>query len=87
MARWWCNHIQHIRDYTSKKHYSSHTLIELDLYNTTETSQLLYDLFVSTRTTTRNANNNNVRDKDYHSCWGHKNKNPTKRKDKNKNKG
>ncbi|OEU23383.1 hypothetical protein FRACYDRAFT_233555 [Fragilariopsis cylindrus CCMP1102] len=66
MARWWCNHIQHIRDYTSSNHYSSHILIELDLYNTTETSQLLYDLFVSPR----NVNNNN---KDYHSCWGHKN--------------
>ena len=84
MARWWCNHIQHIRDYTSKKHYSSHTLIELDLYNTTETSQLLYDLFVSPSNVNNNDNKSN---KDYHSCWGHKNKNPTKRKDKNKNKG
>jgi hypothetical protein len=46
IARWWCGHIKHIREYV--KLYTNHTLIELDLYNTKETSNALYDIFQST---------------------------------------
>jgi hypothetical protein len=63
MARWWCNHVQHIREYTSQKYggYTSHTLIELDLYNTNETSQLLYDLFVNNNNRATPPPQNNVK--------------------------
>jgi hypothetical protein len=50
IARWWCGHIKHIREYV--KLYTNHTLIELDLYNTKETSKVLYDIFHSSSSTT-----------------------------------
>lgn len=43
LAKWWCGHALHIREYV--KEYPSHSLIELDLYDTNGTSSLLYDLF------------------------------------------
>jgi len=42
MAKWWCGHVLHIREYV--KEYSSHALIELDLYDSNGTASLLYDL-------------------------------------------
>ena len=89
IARWWCGHIKHIREYV--KLYTTHTLIELDLYNTKETSNVLYDIFQSSSSTT--SQNNNDKDhityKDVNndgttidlkisknkSCWGHTNVN------------
>ena len=59
IARWWCGHIKHIREYV--KLYTTHTLIELDLYNTKETSNVLYDIFQSSSSTTSQNNN----DKDH----------------------
>merc|ERR1711957_981408 len=43
LAKWWCGHVLHIREYV--KEYPSHSLIELDLYDTNETESLLYHLF------------------------------------------
>jgi hypothetical protein len=45
LRRWWCGHVQHIREYV--KEYPSHRLIELDLYNNEETSSILSDIFQS----------------------------------------
>lgn len=42
VAKWWCGHVLHIREYV--KEYPSHSLIELDLYDTSGTESLLYDL-------------------------------------------
>jgi Sulfotransferase domain len=44
LRRWWCGHVQHIREYVQE--YPSHRLIELDLYNE-ETSSILADIFQS----------------------------------------
>jgi len=42
MAKWWCGHVLHIREYV--KEYPSHALIELDLYDMEGSISLLYDL-------------------------------------------
>ena len=42
VAKWWCGHVLHIREYVQE--YPSHSLIELDLYDTNGTERLLYDL-------------------------------------------
>jgi len=70
LARWWCGHVKHIREYTTL-YYPSHTFIELDLYNTTETSQLVYDLFVAGSS---QEEENPIDDIKKRSCWGHQNK-------------
>ena len=43
LAKWWCGHVLHLREYV--REYPSHVLIELDLYNSTESESVLYDLF------------------------------------------
>jgi hypothetical protein len=43
LLRWWCGHIQHIREFV--REFPSHRLVELDLLNSDETSSLLADLF------------------------------------------
>jgi hypothetical protein len=43
LAKWWCGHVLHIRDYVQE--YPSHALIELDLYDSNGTASILYDLF------------------------------------------
>jgi hypothetical protein len=43
MAKWWCGHVLHLREYV--KEYPSHALIELDLYDMEGSEGLLYDLF------------------------------------------
>ena len=43
LARWVCGHVNHLREYVHW--YPSHTLLELDLYDTIGTSRVLYDIF------------------------------------------
>ena len=43
LAKWWCGHVLHMREYV--REYPSHALIELDLYDTNGTAALMYDLF------------------------------------------
>jgi hypothetical protein len=45
LYRWWCSHVQHIREFV--KLHPSHPLIELDLYNSSETSKVMVELFSS----------------------------------------
>ena len=85
IARWWCGHVRHIRKYV--KHYTSHKLIELDLYDTKGTSKFLYDLFqadadayaagtAGTTTydvTDKKMSNNTAVALKQKSCWGHAN--------------
>jgi len=66
LARWWCGHINHIREYVQE--YPSHKLIELDLYDINGTSDTLYDLFQADM-----HNDDNL--KPSTSCWGHANTN------------
>ncbi len=42
LAKWWCGHVLHLREYITE--YPSHALIELDLYSNT-TNAVMYDLF------------------------------------------
>ena len=43
LARWVCGHVNHLREYVHW--YPSHTLLELDLYDTIGTSRVLFDIF------------------------------------------
>ena len=61
MARWWCGHVLHIREYV--KAYPGHALIELDLYDTEGSEELLQDLF-------RADSDPNVSQ----TCFGHRNR-------------
>jgi len=61
MARWWCGHVNHIREYA--RQYPSHKFIELDLYDTDGTSKVLHDLMeVDTEASAQTQQ-----------CWGHSN--------------
>ena len=64
MARWWCSHVRHIREYV--KQYPSHKLIELDLYDKKGTSKVLYDLFQA---------DTDIESSQQESCWVHANSN------------
>ena len=68
LTRWWCGHVKHIREFV--KQYPSHKLIELDLYDTDESSTVLYDLFQQNQ---KRHPGNDKNDKK--SCWGHANMN------------
>jgi len=48
LRHWWCNHIKHIREFV--KQYPSHQLLEFDLYNGTQTSELLSQSFGTNKT-------------------------------------
>jgi len=61
MARWWCGHVLHIREYV--KAYPGHALIELDLYDTEGSEELLQDLFRA------DSDPNGAE-----TCFGHRNK-------------
>ena len=80
VAKWWCGHVLHIREYV--KEYLSHSLIELDLYNTNGTESLLYDLIQVD--TNRHKTKHQHLHKRQRCFWGHSNKNqkivpPTRR--------
>lgn len=47
LRHWWCAHVRHIRNFV--KHYPSHQLLEFDLYNSAQTSELLSKLFDAKR--------------------------------------
>jgi hypothetical protein len=64
LGRWWCSHVHHIREYV--KQYPTHKLIELELYDTKTSSEILYDIFQKNKQHDGNENN---------SCWGHANVN------------
>lgn len=92
LVRWWCGHVNHIRNYV--KQYPSHKLIELDLYDTDETSKVLYDLFQGESYNgfeTKPENNDDLPKKNHNitttptpSCsWGHSNTNKIKTVKKN----
>ncbi|OEU21667.1 hypothetical protein FRACYDRAFT_165980 [Fragilariopsis cylindrus CCMP1102] len=71
LGRWWCSHVNHIRDYV--KQYPSHKLIELDLYDTKTSSEVLDDIFQKHKKheDEDSSNGNEKRE----SCWGHANVN------------
>lgn len=58
LRRWWCGHIQHIREFVEE--YPSHRLIELDLYHDEETSSVLADIFQSKGDCWSHKNKNEV---------------------------
>jgi hypothetical protein len=43
IRNWWCGHVKHVREFV--KQYPSHTLIELDLYDTPGSSTMMSKLF------------------------------------------
>jgi hypothetical protein len=46
LVRWWCGHVLHMREYVQQsQNYPSHKLIEIDLYDSKTTSQVLGDIF------------------------------------------
>lgn len=65
LAKWWCGHALHIREYA--KEYPSHSLIELDLLDSNGTTSLLSDLF-------RVDADNHWKGQQPNQCWGHSNK-------------
>jgi len=65
ISQFFCSHVLHVRNFV--KAHPSHKLIELDLYNTTQTVNLLDQLFPSLP----NANANAAPPK---SCWEQSNK-------------
>lgn len=64
LARFWCGHVKHIRAYA--REYPSHKLIEVDLYDSNTTSELMTQLFGIP------GENGHV-DGSSKSCWGHSN--------------
>ena len=56
LARWWCSHVKHIRSFV--KQYPSHDLIELDLYDPSESSSILAELFQTNASCWGHANEN-----------------------------
>ena len=75
IAKWWCGHVLHLREYVNE--YPSHALIELDLYSTESTSDVMYDLFQADAT---NGAAEGMR------CWGKSNANDGTRFKKKKKK-
>ena len=86
IEHYFCNHVKHIREFV--KQYPSHNLIELDLYNSEETSDILTKLFITNdnistkKNRTTNSNNNETNETmtnatalpdSLPSCWGHHN--------------
>jgi len=71
-ARWWYGHVLHIREYV--REYPSHALIELDLYDSASSAELLHDLFEADADAHYEADPNAVLDKTAQ-CWGHSNLN------------
>jgi len=63
MAQFFCSHVQHVRNFVNT--HPTHTLIELDLYNTNQTIAVLDRLFRDV------VNNEKGISK---SCWGQSNK-------------
>jgi hypothetical protein len=43
LAQWWCGHVHHIREFV--RHYPTHQLVEIDLYDSMGTAQVLSQLF------------------------------------------
>jgi hypothetical protein len=43
LRNWWCGHVKHVREFV--RQYPSHKLIELDLYDTQGSSNLMSKLF------------------------------------------
>ena len=73
LARWWCGHVLHLREYV--REYPSHAFVELDLYNAEQSEAFLDVLFKGVRSP--NTLNKH--------CWGHENANPNpKAKDPNR---
>jgi hypothetical protein len=73
MAKWWCGHVLHIREYV--KEYPSHALIELDLYDMKGSETLLHDLLkVDTDAHFARQGRNKPKKK----CFAHRNKNKPK---------
>jgi hypothetical protein len=56
LRSWWCGHVKHIRQFV--KHYPSHKLIELDLYDDRGTSKVMAELFGTNQTCWGKANVN-----------------------------
>jgi hypothetical protein len=55
---WWCTHVRHIREFV--KHYPTHPLIELDVYDSQSSSLLLSQLFGVTVPATVEGNDDEV---------------------------
>ncbi|KAL7528169.1 hypothetical protein ACHAXR_004050 [Thalassiosira sp. AJA248-18] len=56
LENWWCTHVQHVREFV--KQYPTHSLIELDLYDTRGTSQAMASLFRTNETCWGKHNSN-----------------------------
>lgn len=54
LRHWWCSHVKHVREFT--KRYPSHKLVEVNLYNNSETGQLLGDIFATNASCWGHAN-------------------------------
>jgi len=65
MTRFFCSHVIHLRNFVEA--HPTHNLIELDLYNTNTSSQILDQLFPSSSANNKVKNNST-------SCWQHANK-------------
>mmetsp|Transcript_18522 Transcript_18522/g.42744 ORF Transcript_18522/g.42744 Transcript_18522/m.42744 type:complete len:542 (-) Transcript_18522:382-2007(-) len=63
IAKWWCGHVLHLREYV--REYPSHALVELNLYDGDGTTEVLRDLLEA---------DSDARDDQTSSCWGHSNK-------------
>ncbi|KAL7565723.1 hypothetical protein ACA910_005417 [Epithemia clementina (nom. ined.)] len=53
---WWCRHVQNVRQFV--RQHPSHTLVELDLYNTQQSSTILAELFHTNASCWGHANAN-----------------------------
>ena len=85
LGYFYCIHVQHIRNFVQQ--YPSHNLIELDLYNTNQTSHFLTTLFdhnsISAATSTIRKKKTKMKKKKEKmspsssstSCWGKYNEN------------
>ncbi|KAL7565728.1 hypothetical protein ACA910_005421 [Epithemia clementina (nom. ined.)] len=53
---WWCQHVQRVREFV--RQHPSHTLVELDLYNTNQSSLVMAELFQTKSSCWGHANAN-----------------------------
>ena len=69
MTEFICSHVQHIRNFVQE--HPSHALIELDLYDSEGSKQILSKLFPITPSAAQNSAKSSAAE-----CWGHVNKSP-----------
>lgn len=73
MMEFWCSHVTHVRNFV--KDHPSHTLIELDLYDTENSAYIMSELFPK-RPNAPPPKSGQGEDHSARSCWGQSNANP-----------